>query len=67
MEFVFDADEDFLLGGAAREIARFGAMTSASEAECLGAIDGVFYSWLEDGFGVVIIIDAFVKCYIDAA
>jgi len=58
--FVFDADEDFLLGGTAREVAAGGAMASASKAEGLFAIDSIGSASFEDGFGIIIIFDIFV-------
>lgn len=59
-DFVFDADEDLLLGGATREVATGGAMTGAGETEGLTAIDGVGLAGLEDGASVIIVFDVFV-------
>lgn len=64
--FVFDADKDFLLGGATTKVTASGAVTGASEAEGLTTIDGVGSASFEYGAGVVIVFDIFVKSDIDA-
>lgn len=56
-----------MLGSATREVAASGAMTGASEAESLFAVDGIFDAGLVDGFGVIIIFDIFVESNSDAA
>ena len=65
MEFIFDADEDFLLGGSAREIARFGAMTSTGETESLFAVYGIFGAGFKYGTCPTVITDIFVQSDID--
>ena len=55
--FVFDTDENFLLGSATREVAASGAMSSTSETEGLFAVDFVFDARFVDGFGVIIIMN----------
>ena len=66
-KLVFDADENFLLGGATGEIAASGAVAGTGKAEGLFAVERVFDIWLEDSFGIAVIINAFVKGNIDAA
>ena len=60
-DFVFDADEDFLLGSATTKVATCGAMTSTGEAKSLFTVDGVFLIGLENGASIIIIFDVFVE------
>ena len=66
-DFVFDADEDFLLRSTAAEVATGGAMTSASESNCFDAANGVRLAGFEDDAGVIIVFDVFVEGDGDAA
>ena len=59
--FIFDADEDFLLESAAREVAVFGAVTSAGEADGLIAVNIIGYACVENSAGVIIISDGFIE------
>ena len=59
-DFIFDADEDFLLGGTTGEIATYGAMTGTGETKCLFTVDGVFLASLKDGASIIIVFDVFV-------
>ena len=59
-DFIFDTDEDFLLGGATGEVATRGAVTSTSETEGLTAIDSVGDIWVENGAGIIIVVNTFV-------
>ena len=66
-DFVFDADEDFLLGGATREVSAGGTMAGAGKTEGLFAIDGVFFTGFEDGASIIIVFNVFVEGDGDAA
>ena len=67
MDSVFDADEDFLLGGATTEVAVSGAVASTGKCDSLNAIDSIFFVGLENDAGVVVIFDVFVESDVDAA
>lgn len=60
-DFVFDADEDFLLGSAAAKVATCGTMTSTSESDCLDAADSIGLAGFEDDAGIIIVFDVFVE------
>ena len=66
-DFVFDADEDFLLASATGEIATSSAMASAGETESLLSIYSIFFASLKDSAGPVIIHNVFIKSNGDAA
>ena len=59
-DFIFDADEDFLLGSAAGEIATSGAVTSTSKTEGLTAVDSIGDAGVEDGASVIIVVNTFI-------
>ena len=65
--FIFDADKDFLLASATAKVTTGGAMTSASKAKSLFAINSIGDARLEDGAGPIIIINSFVESNGDTA
>ncbi len=66
-DFVFDADEDFLLGSAAAKVATGGAMTSTGESNCFDAANGVGLTGFKDDTGIIIVFDVFIEGDSDAA
>ena len=65
--FVFDADENLLLGSATGEIAVGSAVAGAGETDGLFAINSVGGVGFKDCIGVEIVCDIFVKGDSDAA
>ena len=57
---VLDADEDFLLRGAAGEITTSGAMTGTGEAKCLTTVNGIRDASLKYGASIEAVVDILV-------
>ena len=64
-DFFLDANEDFLLGGATREITASSPMSGAGESNCFDATNSIRLTGFKDNAGIIVVFDIFVEGYGD--